>query len=91
MTVTGAPVNDAPVANPDSYNAIEDTLLAVAADQGVLFNDDDDAHAGTTLTATPTTTPTSTRLPTTANTMIRRRVKRRGESSGSSSGASPMD
>ena len=51
VTVTVAPVNDAPVANPDSYNAIEDTLLTVAAEQGVLFNDDDDAHAGGTLTA----------------------------------------
>ncbi|NJL58674.1 MAG: tandem-95 repeat protein [Desulfobacteraceae bacterium] len=41
VTITVNAVNDAPVANSDSYLASEDTLLTVSAAQGVLANDTD--------------------------------------------------
>ena len=48
FTITVTPVNDAPVAVPDSYTTAEDTVLIVAA-PGVLANDTD--VDGQTLTA----------------------------------------
>jgi VCBS repeat-containing protein len=53
VTVTVTPVNDAPVANDDSYDATEDTARIIAA-PGVLGNDTDvdgDALTATVLTA----------------------------------------
>jgi CSLREA domain-containing protein len=41
VTITVTPVNDAPVANDDGYNATEDTALSVNAANGVLNNDSD--------------------------------------------------
>jgi VCBS repeat-containing protein len=41
ITITIEAVNDAPVAVADSYNATEDTTLAVLAGSGVLVNDTD--------------------------------------------------
>ena len=55
MTITVAAVNDAPVATDDSYNAVEDTPLVVAA-AGVLGNDAD--VDGNPLTAIVVTWPT---------------------------------
>ena len=49
VTVTVNPVDDAPVAVADSYNAIEDTPLVVPAAEGVLENDYD--IEGSSLTA----------------------------------------
>ena len=40
VTITVDPVNDPPVAFPDSYNTLEDITLNVAL-PGVLFNDTD--------------------------------------------------
>src|SRR5207247_7951216 len=52
VAVTVTPVNDAPVAGNDSYSAVEDTALAVAA-PGVLANDTDvDGDALTTVLVT---------------------------------------
>lgn len=53
VTITVSPVNDAPVAVADSYNATRNTTLTVAAASGVLANDSD-ADADT-LTATVVT------------------------------------
>jgi CSLREA domain-containing protein len=50
VSITVTCVNDAPVANDDSYNATEDTALSVNATNGVLANDTD-VDAGETLTA----------------------------------------
>src|SRR5206468_6311838 len=41
VTITVSPVNDAPVAVADAYNATEDTTLTVIAVDGVLANDSD--------------------------------------------------
>jgi hypothetical protein len=49
------PVNDAPVANDDSYNTNEDTYLIINAANGVLSNDTD--PEGDALTATLLTNP----------------------------------
>lgn len=40
-TITVQAINDAPVANRDSYSVDEDNTLTVGADQGVLSNDSD--------------------------------------------------
>ncbi|TXD46292.1 tandem-95 repeat protein, partial [Polaribacter sp. IC073] len=45
------PINDAPVANPDSKSTNEDTVLNITAVNGVL-NNDTDLDASTTLTVT---------------------------------------
>lgn len=44
VTITVVPIQDAPVAVPDFYSAIEDTPLNVAAADGVLKNDSDPDH-----------------------------------------------
>lgn len=52
VTILVRPVNDRPVANDDVYNAVEDTVLTIAA-PGVLANDtdpDDDALTATLVT-----------------------------------------
>ncbi len=54
VNITVSPVNDAPVANDDSYNATEDTPLTVPA-PGVLNNDTD--VDGDSLTVTSNTQP----------------------------------
>ena len=41
VSITVTPLNDAPVAAPDSYSTDEDTLLTVAVALGVLANDSD--------------------------------------------------
>jgi VCBS repeat-containing protein len=55
VTITVNPVNDAPVAVDDGYNATEDTTLSIAA-PGFLANDTDIDSA--TLTAVKVTDPT---------------------------------
>jgi len=60
VTITVDPVNDNPVANPDSYPATEDVVLSVDAASGVLLNDTDVDNPGNTnagLTATLTQQP----------------------------------
>jgi len=64
VTITVVPVNDAPVANPDSYTTNEDTALTVAA-PGVLANDTD--VDGNALTAALVTGPASGTLALNAN------------------------
>ncbi|WP_454786384.1 Ig-like domain-containing protein [Mycobacterium antarcticum] len=57
VTINVTSVNDAPIANPDTYTTAEDTPLTVAIPNGVMGNDsdpDDDAA----LTATVITPPT---------------------------------
>src|SRR5207253_311309 len=51
VTITVDALPDAPVAADDSFGAVEDTLLAIDAANGVLANDGD-PDAGATLTAT---------------------------------------
>jgi len=55
FTITVTPVNDAPVANDDSYNTNEDQTITVNAASGVLSNDTD--AEGNPLTATKLTNP----------------------------------
>jgi large repetitive protein len=55
VTITVNPVNDAPIANNDSYAVFEDTVLTVSA-PGVLANDTDIDSA--TLTASVVSNPT---------------------------------
>ena len=58
VTVTVAPVNDAPVAIADNYGGNEDQAITVAAATGVLSNDEDvdDAQADLAATAGTLTT-----------------------------------
>ncbi|MEO3761589.1 Ig-like domain-containing protein, partial [Mycobacterium sp. B14F4] len=52
VTITVTPVNDAPVASPDSYTTAEDTALTVSIPNGVTGNDtdaDDDALTSTVI------------------------------------------
>ncbi len=63
VALTIAPVNDAPVAANDTYNAIEDTALVVAA-PGVLANDTDvDSGTPTAVVLQTTAHGTLTLLP----------------------------
>ena len=55
VTITITAVNDAPVANNDTYNIDEDTTLTTAATNGVLANDTD--VDSTNLTASVVTNP----------------------------------
>ena len=55
VTVTGGGTNNPPVANPDSYNATQGTLLSVGA-PGVLGNDTDETPATLTAVLQATTT-----------------------------------
>jgi VCBS repeat-containing protein len=55
VTITVNPVNDAPVAVADTYDATEDTVLTIDAAAGVLANDTD--ADGDPLTATLVTGP----------------------------------
>ena len=56
-TITIAAVNDAPVADDDSYNATEDTALVVPAASGVLVGDTDaDGQALTAVLVSPPAT-----------------------------------
>jgi len=55
FTITVTPVNDAPVANNDSYNTNEDTLLTITSASGVLSNDTD--AEGNALSAAKITNP----------------------------------
>jgi VCBS repeat-containing protein len=60
VTITVNPVNDPPVANPDSYNGDEGATLMVNTTNGVLANDTDaDINPADTLTvsSTPVTAP----------------------------------
>jgi VCBS repeat-containing protein len=65
VTVTVTPVNDAPIANDDTYVATEDTPLNIISTLGVLANDTD--VDGDTLTATVGTAPTHGTLSLDAN------------------------
>ena len=56
VTITVIPVNDAPVANPDTYTTPEDTALTVSIPDGVNGNDSD-ADDDTALTTTIVTPP----------------------------------
>jgi VCBS repeat-containing protein len=56
VTITVTPVNDAPVANPDTYTTAEDTALTVSIPNGVTGNDsdvDDNAALIATVVDTP--------------------------------------
>lgn len=56
VTITVASVNDAPVANPDSYTTVENRALVVTVPNGVTGNDsdvDDDAALVATVVAQP--------------------------------------
>ncbi len=56
VTVTVTPVNDAPVANPDTYTTPEDTALTISIPNGVNGNDsdpDDDTALTTTIVTPP--------------------------------------
>ncbi len=64
VTITVAPINDAPVAGADSYTMDEDTTLTIAA-PGVLANDTD--AEGNALTAELVTGPTTGTLVLNAN------------------------
>jgi VCBS repeat-containing protein len=55
VTITIASINDAPVAENDSYDVVIDSTLTVTTDQGVLDNDTDDD--GDPLTADVVTQP----------------------------------
>src|SRR5262249_26163352 len=55
VSLTIAPANDPPVANPDSYSGSDATTLTVSATNGVLANDTD--IDGDSLTATLVTGP----------------------------------
>jgi VCBS repeat-containing protein len=57
VSLTVDPVNDAPVAQPDSYSTNEDTALNVNAANGVLANDSDIDTAHGSLTAILVTGP----------------------------------
>ncbi|MCA9149304.1 MAG: tandem-95 repeat protein, partial [Planctomycetales bacterium] len=48
VTITVAPVNDAPLAVNDSYTVVEDSVLTVAVADGVLKNDTDPDSTGLT-------------------------------------------
>ncbi len=56
VNITISAVNDAPVANANSYNATEDTLLTVAVGSGVLANDTDAEGSALTAAVVSTTT-----------------------------------
>src|SRR5205823_5358688 len=65
VNVTVTPVNDAPIANNDSYNTPEDTTLTTTAVTGVLTNDTD--VDGDTLTVSSHTNPAHGTLTLNAN------------------------
>jgi gliding motility-associated-like protein len=65
VNLTVTTVNDAPQPQDDSYTAIEDTPLAIAASAGLLFNDEDPEN--NTLTATLASQPANGTVSVNAN------------------------